>query len=129
MIDVVVDGASSFISPLTAILFFNLHGAGSRVSTDDMAFGLRGDRWDCNVLSQWTDPAESERHIAWTRELWSRMEPLISPNAYINHLSGDDRPEKVRASYGPNYDRLVELKSKYDPTNLFRLNPNIKPAM
>lgn len=129
LIDVVVEGASSFISPLTAILFFNLHGAGSRVSTDDMAFGLRGDRWDFNVLSQWTDPAESERHIAWTRELWGRMEPLISPNAYINHLSGDDRPEKVRASYGPNYDRLVELKTKYDPTNLFRLNPNIKPTL
>ena len=128
LIDIIADGASSFISPMTAILFFHIHGAGARVPTSDMAFGLRGDRWDLNVLSQWTDPTESESQIAWTRELWGRIEPLISASAYVNHIAGDDKPEKVRASYGENYDRLVELKTKYDPTNLFRLNPNISPA-
>ena len=127
LIDIIIDGATSLISPLTAILFFHIHGAAGRVPTGDMAFGLRGDRWDFNVLSQWIDPTDSARQIAWTRDLWGRMEPLISPSAYVNHLAGDDRPEKVRASYGENYDRLVELKTRYDPTNLFRLNANIRP--
>jgi FAD/FMN-containing dehydrogenase len=127
LLDVVVDGASSFISPLTAIMFFRLHGASSRVGASETAFGLRGDRWDVNVISQWTDSGDSDRQIAWTRALWGRIEPLISPNAYINHIAGDDKPEKVRASYGENYDRLVALKTRYDPTNLFQLNPNIRP--
>ena len=74
------------------------------------------------------DPAESEQHIAWARKVWEHLEPLTGGTAYINHIAGDDRPEKVRASYGPNYERLVALKNKYDPTNLFRLNPNIRPS-
>ena len=128
LIDVAVEAASNFISPLTAIMFFNIHGAAARVSSSETAFGLRREQWDFNVISQWTDEAESERNIAWTREVWGRIEPLISDSAYINHLSGDDKPEKIRASYGENYDRLVALKNKYDPTNMLRLNPNIQPT-
>jgi FAD/FMN-containing dehydrogenase len=55
------------------------------------------------------------------------VEPLISGSAYVNHLAGDDRPEKVRASFGPGYERLVALKRKYDPKNMLRLNANISP--
>ncbi len=127
LIDVVVGGASDFSSPLTAILFFHIHGAATRVPSGETAFGLRGEKWDVNVLSQWTEAKESERHIAWTRQIWGHVEPLISGAAYVNLIAGDDRPEKVRASYGGNYEKLVALKDKYDPTNLFRLNPNIKP--
>jgi FAD/FMN-containing dehydrogenase len=128
LIDVAVDGASNFSSPMSSILFFRVHGAVARVPADKMAFGLRQEQWDFNVLGQWADPAESRSHTAWVRELWGRMEPLISDSAYVNHIAGDDRPEKIRASFGENYDKLVALKKKYDPTNLFRLNPNIKPS-
>ena len=113
---------------MSAILFFNVHGAGGRVPADATAVGLRGNKWDLNVISQWIDPAESSRHIVWTRELWGQIEPLISGSAYLNHLAGDDKPEKIRASFGANYERLVALKQQYDPTNLFRLNPNVKPG-
>ena len=57
----------------------------------------------------------------------SRLAPLISGSAYVNHLASDDKPEKVRASVGANHERLAALKQQYDPTNLFRLNPNVKP--
>jgi FAD/FMN-containing dehydrogenase len=56
------------------------------------------------------------------------MEPHTSGGTYVNHIAADDKPERIRASYGPNYDRLVALKKKYDPTNMFRLNPNIRPG-
>jgi FAD/FMN-containing dehydrogenase len=62
------------------------------------------------------------------RQVWGRVEPLTGGRVYINHFAGDDRPERVRASYGPNYERLVAIKRTYDPDNVFCLNPNIKPA-
>jgi FAD/FMN-containing dehydrogenase len=65
---------------------------------------------------------------AWVRALWSRVEPHLLGSAYVNHLAEDDRPEKVRASFGQNYGRLRQLKAVYDPTNLFRVNANIVPA-
>ena len=128
LIDVIVAGASEFSSPLTSIALFQIHGAATRVPSSETAFGLRNEQWDVNVVSQWTEAGESEQHIAWTRRLWGDVESLISGAAYVNHIAGDDAPEKIRASYGGNYERLVALKEKYDPTNLFRLNPNIKPT-
>ena len=127
LLDVLIEGARGASSPMSAILFFNIHGAGGRVPANATAVGLRGNKWDLNVISQWIDPAESPQHIAWTRELWGQIEPLISGSAYLNHLAGDDKPEKIRASFGSNYERLVALKQQYDPTNLFRVNPNVEP--
>ena len=71
--------------------------------------------------------AESAEHIAWIRTLWASAEPHLQGTAYTNHLTQDDRPEKVRASFGENYSRLRQVKAAYDPTNLFRLNANIAP--
>ena len=115
LIDLLVESASEFKSPLTGMLFFRVHGEATRVPADATAFGLRQEQWDFNVISQWTEDRETDAQIAWTRELWSRIEPLISASAYVNHLAGDDRPEKVRASFGDNYDRLLALKRQYDP--------------
>ncbi len=66
-------------------------------------------------------------NIKWTRELWEAMQPFVEQTVYVNNL-GEEGDERVRAAYGPNYDRLVSLKNKYDPTNFFRANQNIKPA-
>ncbi len=128
LIDVVLEAGSRFSSPMSAILFIRVHGQATRVPADSTAFGMRQAQWDMNAVSQWTDPAESPTHIAWTREVWSKVEPLISAGTYLNHLAGDDSPERVRASYGPSIARLAQIKAKYDPSNLFRLNANIPPA-
>lgn len=111
-IELLVEAGSGLISPLTAMVFFRVHGAATRVPGDATAFGLRREQWDFNVISQWTDAAQSDAQIAWTRELWGRVEPLISGSAYVNHLAGDDRPEKVRASFGGNDARLAASKQK-----------------
>ena len=127
LLDVLIGAASSFSSPMTQILFFNIHGAATRVPLGDTAFGSRESKWDFNIITQWTDAAESDRHIAWTRSHWSQIEEMTDGSAYINHIAGDDKPDRVPISYGENYSRLVSLKQKYDPQNLFRINPNIKP--
>ncbi|MFN0095301.1 MAG: FAD-binding oxidoreductase [Dehalococcoidia bacterium] len=127
-IDDAVARAAKFTSPMSAMLMVYMSGLATRVPADATAFGLRKPQWDVNVIGQWEDPAESPQHIAWVREAWSAVEPLISGAAYVNHLAGDDSVEKVRASYGANFDRLVAVKRRYDPGNLFRLNANISPA-
>jgi Berberine and berberine like len=98
------------------------------VPPDETAFSARRVQWDLDAIAQWADPAESDRHISWLRHAWSEIERHTAPASYINHISDDDRPEKIRASFGTNHDRLRRLKGVYDPTNLFRLNPNISPA-
>jgi hypothetical protein len=127
-IDVLVEAAASFPSPLSALIFFYMHGAPTRVSPTETAFAARRRQWDFDAIGQWTDAAESSKHVAWVRALWDRMEPELEGSAYVNHLAEDDRPEKVRASFGENYARLRQLKAVYDPTNLFRVNANIPPA-
>jgi FAD/FMN-containing dehydrogenase len=127
-IDTAVDYAARFSSPLSGMLFFYMHGAATRVAADATAFSARDAQWDFDVIGHWIDPTESDRHIDWLRGAWSGLEPHLQGSGYINHLSADDRPEKVRASYGSNHDRLRRLKATYDPTNLFCMNPNIPPA-
>ena len=128
LIDLVVEGASKFSSPLSAIIFFYMHGAAVRVAASDTAFAARRNQWDFDVIGQWANAAESASHIAWVKSLWGNLEPHLLGTAYVNHLSSDDRPEKVRASFGQNYERLRQAKGVYDPTNLFRLNANITPS-
>jgi hypothetical protein len=128
LIDRMVQGAASFTSPLSLLGLFYVHGAAARVPATATAFAARRPQWDFDIIGQWTDAAESGDHIAWVRALWDRLEPELLGTVYINHLADDDRPEKVRASYGDNYARLRELKAVYDPMNLFRVNANISPA-
>ena len=127
LIDVMVDGASSFSSPLSALLFFHMHGAATRVSPLATAFAPRRTQWDFDAIGQWADAGQSGAHTGWVRALWTKLEPHLKGSAYVNHLAADDRPEKVRASYGDNYARLRALKATYDPKNLFRVNANIAP--
>src|SRR5262245_16947842 len=127
LIDLLVDGAATFSSPLSAIIFFYMHGAAVRVSPTDTAFAARRAQWDFDLIGQWVNATESATHIAWVKSLWDRLEPHLPGRAYVNHLASDDRPEKVRVSFGQNYDRLRLVKRVYDSTNLFRLNANIAP--
>jgi hypothetical protein len=128
LINVMVDGAARFSSPMSGLIMFYVHGAAARVPADATAFGARRVQWDFDAIGQWTDGSESARHIAWVRELWERLEPHLRGTAYVNHIAEDDRPEKVRASFGENLRRLREIKAIYDKANLFRVNSNIPPA-
>ena len=129
IIDALVDGAHRFPSAMSAMALFWIHGAATRVAPEATAFGARQAQWDINAIAQWIDPADTDGHVRWTRELWGAVEPLTTGNAYINHIAGDDRPERIRSSYGSNYDRLVAVKNAYDPQNVFRLNANVKPTV
>jgi FAD/FMN-containing dehydrogenase len=128
LIKVMVEGATKFSSPLSAMILFYVHGAITRVPADATAFGSRRAQWDFDVIGQWSDGAESSKHIAWVRDFWARLEPHLNGTVYVNHISDDDRPEKVRASFGENLPRLRQIKSVYDKSNLFRVNSNIPPA-
>lgn len=75
----------------------------------------------------WPDPADNEANIAWVRDYHAALEPHTSDGGYINFMAGDDQ-SRIRANYGPNYDRLAQVKKAYDPGNLFRINQNIAPA-
>ena len=128
MLEIVIARSAKFLSPMSNVLFFHLHGAATRVDRDSTAFGLRDDQWDYDVISQWTDPAEAARHIQWTREFWTAVEPFASGDVYVNHLDAEEAT-RIRAAYSHGYERLVALKTKYDPTNLFRMNQNIRPTV
>lgn len=125
-IEALVEGFKDVGSPYSSILIEHLGGAMSKVAQDSTAFGRRDAPYDCVMMAAWTDPAENERHIAWADGLWQAIQPDAADGVYVNYL-GDEGEERVRAAYGANYDRLAKLKAKYDPTNLFCVNQNIKP--
>ena len=108
------------------VLEHNGDGALSRVPTEATAFPYRNWPFNLLVTSVWDDPAHADTNIRWTRELWEAMQPHLAEAVYVNYL-GEEGEERVRAAYGPNYDRLAALKKKYDPDNFFRLNQNIVP--
>lgn len=127
LIDIMLGFVAAMPSETSGVGLQQLHGAAGRVEPTATAFPHRGNRYDCLILSQWPDPADSQRNIAWTRELFDTIKPFFATGVYVNNL-GDEGAERVRQAYGPNYERLVALKTKYDPTNLFRHNQNVRPT-
>jgi FAD/FMN-containing dehydrogenase len=126
-IDVLVHFAVTRPTPHTMIGLQQMHGAAARVAPAETAFAHRHDQWDCMILTQWDRPADDERSIRWTRELYAQMEPHLERAVYVNDL-GEDEGDRVRAAYGANYDRLAAIKEKYDPGNFFRWNQNVATA-
>jgi FAD/FMN-containing dehydrogenase len=104
-----------------------MHGAASRVGVAQTAFGLRRVHYSINVIPAWTDPAMTEKCLAWAQGFGSLLSELGASDAYVNYLSEEGSPA-VKASYGTNYAQLAALKKKYDPDNFFRFNQNIVPA-
>jgi FAD/FMN-containing dehydrogenase len=112
----------------TLIVIQSMRGQYSRVAADATAYGDRSAPFLLELNSTWKDPAESEQQIAWTRNFWSEMQSYSSGKIYLNHPGFDEEEDLVKKAYGDNYDRLVALKDKYDPDNLFHMNQNIKPS-
>ncbi len=106
-----------------------LGGASARIGEEETAFSHRKAAYAINITSAWEDPHESERNIQWVRNLWTSLKPFTTGGVHVNFLDDEDGQARVRAAYGEaKYRRLVALKNKYDPTNLFRLNQNIQPT-
>jgi hypothetical protein len=126
-IEVMVGFVTEMPSPSSGIGLQQMHGAASRVDPAATAFPHRDEHYDFLILSQWAGPTGSEENIRWTRELFEAMQPFFESGVYVNNL-GEEGEDRVREAYGAHYERLVALKDRYDPTNLFRLNQNVKPA-
>jgi FAD/FMN-containing dehydrogenase len=116
-------------SPLSLFNIWHHGGAMRQVRADATAFGRRDIPYMLSFDSSWTDPQDTERSIAWTREAWAQMHRYSSGGLYLNFPGfGEEKEDLLRAAYGANYERLRTLKQQYDPTNLFRMNLNIPPA-
>jgi len=123
----IVEYSESAPTEQTQVVIEHMHGAASRVPATDTAFGLRRVHYSINIMPAWSDPALSEQCMSWAKGLSAQLESFGASDAYVNYL-GDEGAAAVRASYGVNYERLSQLKRKYDPENLFRSNQNIAPA-
>ena len=126
-IDALVDGYARAASPLSLAVLQQMGGAIARVAGDATAYANRDAAYDCFPVAVWEDAADDGRQIAWARAFWEAMRPFATGGVYANNL-GDEGEQRVRAAYGQNYTRLAALKAQYDPDNLFRLNPNVRPA-
>ena len=111
--------------PRSTVLIAPFHGAVTRVPSSNMAFALRQRGHDMWITGSWSTPAEKASVVRWIKALRANLQPF-SHGVYVNALS-ETSDELVKTAYGPNYARLVEIKKKYDPTNVLRLNQNIKP--
>jgi FAD/FMN-containing dehydrogenase len=127
-IEVFAEYAATKPSPLSAVLIQTVRGAAGRVDPGATAFAFRRFPYAPVIVSQWLDAADSEKNVAWARDFWKALRRFAGDGVYVNDLGPDDE-DRVHLAYGANYERLAALKKKYDPDNLFRLNPNITPRV
>jgi FAD/FMN-containing dehydrogenase len=129
-IDAAVDKAAEIGSPFTQLIIASLGGAVARTDRSTMALNMPDAKWFYFCLAMWWDPALAEQETAWARAFKETMRPWTVDQAPPNFISADDRADRLRASYGEEkFERLVALKDKYDPDNIFALNQNIPPSM
>ena len=127
-IDAMIDRFAVSPSPMSAIVVEYFHGATTRVGVSETAVPHRLPGYNLLITGVWTGPGATEDNIAWTRATFAALQPYAAAGRWLNYLERDDGQDAVRAAYGPNYPRLAEVKRKYDPDNVFRLNVNIEPA-
>jgi hypothetical protein len=127
---VLMDHAAKITSPHSSILLFQLGGALARFGETDTPAGNRNAAYVLNVAASWEDSEQTDEQVTWARGCWSAMQQFSTGGVNVNFLTGEEGNQRVRAAYGAaNYDRLVGLKNKYDPQNMFRLNQNIPPSV
>jgi FAD/FMN-containing dehydrogenase len=128
-IEIMVEHYARVPAPLTHVVIEHLGGAISRVEQNTTAYNYRDAQYNFLIVGLWSNPAEDTIHIPWVRSLWQALQPFSSGRIYVNYES-DAGADQLQAAYGAaTYARLVALKNTYDPTNMFRLNQNIKPTV
>jgi hypothetical protein len=125
-IDLLVEAVATIPSPDTQIEFAYLGGAAGQAGHDETAFGDRSAPFIMNLLANWQEPAADAGNIGWVRGLFNKLRPAMKPGVYINFMSGDEQ-DRVPEAYHQRWERMVAVKSHYDPKNLFRLNQNVLP--
>jgi FAD/FMN-containing dehydrogenase len=129
LIDDLLGRITALGRPPGGILIESLHGAPKEVDPASAALGYRGAAFNVSAMASWTDPAHDEESISWARETAAAIEPWSVSGGYANYMQADEPIERVRAAFGPDsFARLQDLKSRYDPNNVLRRNPNIPPA-
>jgi len=126
-IDVVIDYAGRLPSAQSEIFLGLLGGAANTRAPEETAYPHRAALYAMNVHTRWNEPAEDAACLAWAREFFKAAAPHAAGSVYINFLN-EDEVDRIAEAYGPNYDRLRQIKAKYDPDNLFRTNQNIRPG-
>jgi FAD/FMN-containing dehydrogenase len=126
-IDTMIESFARCPTPMGQLLLEHFHGAATRVAVGDTAFPHRAEGYNLVVISEWMEPANTDRCVAWARKAYAAMEPFFASGRYVNYLGDDETGDPIAAAYGPNYRRLQEVKTKYDPGNFFHLNQNIRP--
>ena len=124
---VVLDAVSNLPTPECEVFLAHIGGAMARVPADATPFPNRDAHFIMNVHTRWRDKAQDQACVAWARRLFEATAPFASGSVYVNFMP-DDEGDRVQKAYGPNYRRLAQIKRRYDPDNLFRMNQNIRPA-
>jgi FAD/FMN-containing dehydrogenase len=127
-LDTMVAAFRNCPAPMGACLLEHFHGAVTRVGATDTAFPHRSQGYNLLIAAQWPDPSQTAESIAWARSTYDAMRPFMAEGRYVNYLGDDEGAAPGPAAYGPNYPRLRDVKKKYDPDNVFRLNQNIMPG-
>jgi FAD/FMN-containing dehydrogenase len=127
MISKVFEHAGRLISPHSAIFLFPIDGALNQLSENHSPVGNRDAALVLNITSSWEKAEDDQANIDWARAAWQDMRSFSTGGTYINFLTEDDGDNRIQAAYGANLERLVEVKTKWDPENLFRVNKNIAP--
>ena len=127
VIDAIIEYAGTLPSPQCEIFVGTIGGQTARVAPEAMAYSSRDANYVMNVHGRWESADDDERCIAWAREFFAKSQPFASGGAYINFLTQEESG-RIEFAYGKSYGRLLKLKKKYDPTNFFRMNQNIKPV-
>ncbi len=126
LLDLLAAKAADVPTPQTEFFLAQLGGAPSRVDPTATAYWPRRAAYLMNIHGRWEDAADDERCVSWTRQVFNDAKPYATGEVYVNFMPEDDA-DRVGNAYGGNYDRLAEIKGKYDPSNLFRVNHNIQP--
>jgi len=116
-------------SPMSGLLLEHFHGTATRLGVGETAFAHRRESYNLLVVSEWLEPKDDDKNIAWARATYDALRPHMARGSYVNYQTEDETEGAVEHAYGPNYERLVALKSKLDPTNFFHLNHNVRPTL
>jgi hypothetical protein len=127
VIDRLVEAVATIPSAETQIELAYLGGAAARVGADETAFGDRTSPFILNLLANWSEPSADAGNVAWIRGVFNKLRPAMKPGVYVNFMSGDEQ-DRVPEAYQQRWDRMVTIKSQYDPNNFFRLNQNVSPS-
>jgi FAD/FMN-containing dehydrogenase len=126
-LDTTIEYVNQLPSPHCEIFIAQMGGQTSRLPSDATAYMERDAKFVMNVHARWETPEEDEKCVSWARAFFNAMAPYASGGVYVNFMS-EDEAGRVGAVYGPNFERLSQIKKRYDPDNFFRVNQNIKPA-